>query len=170
MKSIDIANTFISRYGSALSLTNLKLNKLVYFAQVESVRACGAPLFDDAIEAWQYGPVARAVYDEFKHCGRAIIEEPSGPVAGDPFAIRMVDEVAASYGKMSAFDLVELSHRDGGAWRKVYVPAGDNPITVEDIRASRDMDGFPGLAGTVRGTIAAVADSIPNALNLLRNS
>lgn len=121
-------------------------------------------------DAVHYGPVARAVYDEFKHCGRAIIEEPSGPVAGDPFAIRMVDEVAATYGKMSAFDLVKLSHRDGGAWRKVYVPAGDNPITVEDIRASRDMDGFPGLVGTVRGTIAAVADSIPNALNLLRSS
>ncbi|KXA22543.1 hypothetical protein HMPREF3208_00271 [Gardnerella vaginalis] len=38
MKALDIASIFINRYGKTLALTNLTLNKLVYFAQVESLR------------------------------------------------------------------------------------------------------------------------------------
>ena len=39
MKSIQVANAFILRHGSDIDITNLVLNKLVYFAQVESLRA-----------------------------------------------------------------------------------------------------------------------------------
>lgn len=38
MKSIQVANAFILRHGSDIDITNLVLNKLVYFAQVESLR------------------------------------------------------------------------------------------------------------------------------------
>lgn len=38
MKSIQVANAFILRHGSDTDITNLVLNKLVYFAQVESLR------------------------------------------------------------------------------------------------------------------------------------
>ncbi len=37
MKSIQVANAFILRHGSDIDITNLVLNKLVYFAQVESL-------------------------------------------------------------------------------------------------------------------------------------
>lgn len=170
MRSVDIANTFLLRHGDRMPLTNLKLNKLVYYAQVESVRTSGRALFDDEIEAWRYGPVARAVYDEFKRYGRSPIPSASGPCTMNPYAVRIVDDVAESYGQMSAFDLVELTHREGGAWRKVFSPDADEIITVADIAASRDMEGFPGLAGTAVEAIAKVTSSIPNALNLLKNS
>ena len=61
MKSIQVANAFILRHGSDIDITNLVLNKLVYFAQVESLRETGKPLFEDKIEAWPYGPVERNV-------------------------------------------------------------------------------------------------------------
>lgn len=51
MKSIQIANAFILRHGSDIDITNLVLNKLVYFTQVESLRETGKPLFEDKIEA-----------------------------------------------------------------------------------------------------------------------
>ena len=66
MKSIQVANAFILRHGSDIDITNLVLNKLVYFAQVESLRATGKPLFEDKIEAWSYGPVERNVYFTFQ--------------------------------------------------------------------------------------------------------
>lgn len=170
MESIDIANALIIGYGDKLALTNLKLNKLVYFAQVESIRDDGSALFDDRVEAWQFGPVTRAVYDAFKRYGRGVVTAPSGSVDIGSRSGRIIAHVASTYGKMSAFDLVALSHREGGAWSNVYSPYADNPITVEDIKHSVDMDGFPGLAGTVAESIDSVASSIPNALKLLRNS
>lgn len=170
MKSIDIANAIIAGYGSEIFITNLKLNKLVYFAQVESVRDDGTALFDDAVEAWQFGPVTRAVYNEFKRHGRDRITEPSAPVELDDRSAGIVERVASTYGKMGAFDLVRLSHREGGAWDGAYSPDADNEITVADIARSKDMEGFPGLEGTDREVIRSIADSIPNALALLRNS
>ena len=38
-------------------LTNMKLNKLLYFAQGYYLKKYGRPLFDNAIEAWEHGPV-----------------------------------------------------------------------------------------------------------------
>ena len=43
MLSVDIANKFISGFGDKAVLSNLSLNKLVYFAQVESLRSLGSP-------------------------------------------------------------------------------------------------------------------------------
>ena len=66
MKSIDVANAFIFRYGRNNLITNLKLNKLVFYAQVESLKKHGVPLFSDEIQAWEYGPVEPMVYRAFK--------------------------------------------------------------------------------------------------------
>lgn len=170
MKSIDIANAFIERYGDKLQLTNLKLNKLVYYAQVESLREGDSALFDDAIEAWRFGPVCRMVYDEFKCYGRNIITETSGSYVVDSRACHIVDLVASTYGSMSAFDLVTLSHKNGGAWNKVYTPHLNRNITIDDIKDSNDFEGFPGLQGTASESIDTVTRSIPNALKLLRDS
>ena len=48
MRSIDIAALIVSRRSEKRAITNLSLNKFVYFAQVESLKTRnGAPLFDD---------------------------------------------------------------------------------------------------------------------------
>lgn len=51
MKSIDIANLLVVEAAGKMALTNLKLNKLVYFCQVECLRECGEALFTDDMEA-----------------------------------------------------------------------------------------------------------------------
>lgn len=171
MKSVDIAGAFVSRYADEIEITNLKLNKLVYFAQVESLRSGCAPLFSDAIEAWEYGPVEPDVYRAFKHWGRSRI--PSDAVGACDVgeeATPIIDVVARSYGRLSAFDLVAFSHREGGAWRNVYDPDEDKEITVDDIRCSADMRGLDDLGKTVYQRVDAAASSIPNALRLLQNS
>lgn len=173
MSSIDIANQFIRRHGSAIGLTNLKLNKLVYYAQVESIRRRDRALFDGRIEAWQYGPVEPDVYHEFKSFGSCEIARPSGRGQGGRmpgYVASIVDDVAETYGSLSAFDLVELSHRPGGAWSNAYDSRRDNAITVEDIRASEDMAGFDGVGLTLAGAIDSAMESMPNALRLLGNS
>lgn len=65
MRALDVANYFIANYGGGTEMTNLKLNKLVYFAQAVSLKQYGVPLFSDEIQAWSYGPVEPEVYHAF---------------------------------------------------------------------------------------------------------
>ncbi len=70
MKAIDIANYLLTLTVEIYTdMTNDKLNALLYYAQGYSFQRFGAPLFDDAIEAWERGPVVREVYDSYKAFG-----------------------------------------------------------------------------------------------------
>lgn len=175
MKSVDIANLFILRHGDKLHLTNLSLNKLVYYAQVEALKANPqAPLFADDIEAWDYGPVEPAVYHAFKGYGDAQITAPCSALLNENedlgFAIGFVDLVAENYGSLSAFDLVNLSHRPGGAWRMKYTGARGVPITLEDILSSSDYRESPDSSTTFEAALQNVQDTWPNALRMLETS
>ena len=62
-------------------LTNLKLQKLLYYAQAWYLANYQKPLFDEPIEAWVHGPVVVQVYNEFRdygcdRIGKMIDEEP----------------------------------------------------------------------------------------------
>ena len=79
MKAIDVANFFITvgLMNEGTEMTNARINKLLYFAQGWHLAKTGEPLFNDNIEAWDYGPVVHSVYSEFKRYGKNIITEPS---------------------------------------------------------------------------------------------
>lgn len=49
--------------------TNLKLQKLLYYAQGIHLAVFDEPLFGDEIHAWSYGPVVESVYQRFKSFG-----------------------------------------------------------------------------------------------------
>ncbi|BDR52193.1 hypothetical protein KIM372_01000 [Bombiscardovia nodaiensis] len=57
VRAIDVADFFViaAQEDHADGMTNMKVNKLLYFAQAASLRKSGKPLFDDPIEAWQLG-------------------------------------------------------------------------------------------------------------------
>lgn len=175
MRSIDIANLFIHRHGNELNLTNITLNKLVYFAQVETLRVRpGHPLFTDEIQAWQYGPVEPIVYHAFKDNGNMPVTVPSDDVSfsgEDPrFVISIIDMVAEKYGRLTPFDLVSISHRDGGAWKKKFTGAYNVPITVEDIELSADYTSPFNPKETFGAAIQSVQDKWPNALRMLEDA
>lgn len=66
MQSKDVSAWLISHHGNDAELSNPVLNRLCFYAQVESLKRDGLPLFTDAIEAWEYGPVCPNVYHEYK--------------------------------------------------------------------------------------------------------
>lgn len=168
MESLQVANAFILRHGSTIVITNLVLNKLVYFAQVESLRTTGEPLFEDGIEACPCGPVERAVYSAFRKYGRDRIMTPEGEATEDGRTLAIVDGTARKYGFLTAFDLVGLYHREGSAWRNVYRENGTVAITNDDILASNDGLGLP------KNTLASGLDEVNrkwrNTFSLLRNA
>lgn len=74
---MQVANYVIQRYNETKEnkdyrpLTNLKLQKILYFIQGWTVSGVGAgdALIDDTFEKWKFGPVIREVYREFKSEG-----------------------------------------------------------------------------------------------------
>lgn len=58
-----------------IDITNLHLQKILYYLQAESLVNTGRPLFDGVIEKWRLGPVVPTVYHEYKKFGSQPIKE-----------------------------------------------------------------------------------------------
>ncbi len=144
---LAIANEFINRSNG--ELTQMQLQKLVYLAHGWMLGATDRPLISEQVEAWQFGPVIRSLYDALKKYGSSSVTKPlkwgddtpfsldQGEVAKEPlrpdedFIIAMVWE---KYGHMPAFKLSALTHEEGTPWSMSYEPQKNRPISNETIR------------------------------------
>ena len=64
--AMQIAAEVVRQYHEkGKSITNLKLQKVLYYIQVKCLQKNGVPAFEDNIEAWRHGPVVRDVYNAF---------------------------------------------------------------------------------------------------------
>lgn len=114
-----------------ISLTNLALQKLLFFAHAISLSERREKLVSGHFEAWQYGPVHPAVYQAFKAAGPNPIDfraEAFDPVARtrkplskltDLATRDICDQVIGRFGRMSAGRLVDITHAAGGPWDHV---------------------------------------------------
>ena len=60
-------------------MTTMKLQKLAFYSQAESLACRGLPLFDEDFQAWRGGPVCRELYAQ--HRGKFLIREGELPVS-----------------------------------------------------------------------------------------
>ncbi|WP_142434171.1 Panacea domain-containing protein [Enterococcus faecium] len=67
LKVMDIADFILkNRIEEHDPITNLELQKYLYFANAKFLYETGEPLFEEPIEKWKFGPVVGAVYHEYK--------------------------------------------------------------------------------------------------------
>ena len=127
---------FSNEHGDLV--TNLKLQKLVYYAQAWYLALNDEPLFDDRLEAWVRGPVQPNLYQDYKNFGWNPISADLGPVAISPHIKSHLDEVMSVYGEMTGFHLERLTHQEDpwlkarGSWPK-DVPS-NSVISHEDMK------------------------------------
>lgn len=119
-------------------ITNLKLQKLLYYAQVWHLAFSDSPLFDEDIEAWVHGPVVPQVFRRFKNYRWNPITEPVSPPRDTSLA-KYLGEVLNTYGEMSATQLERLTHREE-PWKEAregYAPdeSSNQIITHDSMRA-----------------------------------
>lgn len=153
MRAIDIASAFICLYSKNHTITNLKLNKLVYLAYARYLHR-GNKLFFDEVQAWKYGPVVPNVYQAFKSSGKnPITTAPVDVFSSD--VIDVVRDVWQDFGNLGAFDLMELTHKKGSAWYKVYKDNQNAPITDAVILSTND-----GLTPDYTNTLTAISDQV----------
>lgn len=128
-----ICNFLLARTDARFDLTNLRLNKLLYFIHGWSLTSRQEGLIRNHFLAWKLGPVIRPVFDTFKVYGESRITEParyldylSGqdqPIAYDDIKAEdaeIISRVFSSYDRFSTGQLVEKSHEPGGPWDTVY--------------------------------------------------
>lgn len=103
-------------------MTNLKVNKLLYYAQGTVLARTGKPLFSNDIEAWTFGPVIPEVYHRYKVCGRNPIESDEDVdrscFTEDEFEALL--DVMREFGQYTGSALVSLTHQAGTPWSNAF--------------------------------------------------
>jgi uncharacterized phage-associated protein len=94
------------------SVNNLKLQKLLYYAQAWHLALRDEPLFREKFQAWIYGPAVPCVYRRFEPFGWRDIPAPetAPPFTGE--TREFLDELAAEYMPLDEFTLEDLARRE----------------------------------------------------------
>lgn len=110
-------------------ISNLQLQSLLYLVQGEALKAHGAIAFQEDIQAWDYGPVVRSIYNRFRVHGAGPICE-TYETDGICEELRgVIDEVLEENAGKSAWDLVQIIHRRGTPYKEAWA-AGRPAIPV----------------------------------------
>lgn len=133
---IDVAQYIYDEYKrqSGEVIDEMKLHKLLYFAQRESLAITNEPLFEEAFEGWKYGPVSREVRIHYTVDGMYYKDKKELSTEG----VYIVKNVILQYGALASWKLSQLSHSEI-SWqnsRKGLAEGedGDTLLLIDDIR------------------------------------
>lgn len=132
-----IANEFIKlAKKDEKSLTQMKIQKLVYISHGYCLAILNKPLIDDEIQAWQYGPIIPQLYNEFKVFGKNeidtlaynfelddefnIIKDIPKVDEEDTQIKELINAVWEKYKDYTGPNLSNLTHRKNTPWDKTY--------------------------------------------------
>lgn len=113
----DVADYFLAvSKNSGEPITNLKLQKLVYYAQAWFLANKSEPLFKAKFQAWVHGPVIPDLYEKYKKFG-------STPIVADvdindvkkrfnSDQLEFLDEVTRVYMPRGAYELELMTHQE----------------------------------------------------------
>lgn len=122
--------------SEGMELSNLALQKVLFFCHAGNLVENGRPLVKHEFEAWQHGPVLQYIYSQFKDFeklpirGRAMAmnamtgEKEVAHADIDESTANLIKKTVRFYGKLEPWDLVDLSHAKDGPWYRVWNHSG----------------------------------------------
>lgn len=96
--------------NSQFENSELKLHKLLYFAQRESLAITGDALFKEDFEGWKYGPVIPELRFFFEDSYSAITKDEVNEISENEKYI--INNVLDQYAKFETWTLRDLSHQE----------------------------------------------------------
>lgn len=118
-------------------ISNLKLLKLVYYANALSLIYLHTPLFDEKIEAWRHGPVVPSLYRELKkYKGKNLMNIQE--LRTDTYRYlndnekHIITMAFREYGRYTAFRLRDMTHTES-PWVDSFQEGAHNVISDEKI-------------------------------------
>ena len=158
----DIAVYFIERANrTGSTISNLKLQKLVYYAQAWHLAIHGTSLFEEDFQAWVHGPVVPALHQEYKAFGWQPIQADASANLPEN-VLSFLDEVAQEYSDCNGYELEQMTHAEAPwniargdlqadvpsyaviekAWMKEYYGARVEENTEDKIEAASEYQLF----------------------------
>lgn len=111
---LDVANKLLCKAANCSGgelMSNLKLQKMLYYEQGYHLAKFGTPLFQEEIEAWIYGPVVPSVYEHYSKFGaNGIFPEKEEISFDNGLEEKLFDEVFIAYSPYSAIGLMNKTH------------------------------------------------------------
>lgn len=122
MKASELAKYILNE--SKKDLSNLELQKTLYFTELDYFKKFKKHLIEDDFQAWKFGPVADEVYWKYRNYGANSINRPDdiseiSKKLNDEEK-KIINKSIQDCNKKTYWALVEESHKDGGAWKKTY--------------------------------------------------
>lgn len=150
---MDVAR-FVVNYSIDIKrlVSNLKLQKLLYFIQVAFIRQYGVPCFGESIVHWRHGSVVESVYQKYKAYGADNITDKEIEYVSfdfdsetmslvmewkeynenifEPIHLRVIRSVVEQYKDVLPWDMVELTQQEE-PWKRTKI---NDEITVDMIK------------------------------------
>lgn len=136
-----IANFFLDRAEvRGMKLSIMTLLKVLYFAHAWHLAKEDKPLIAQPFEAWDYGPVNRVVYDQFKTFGknpintRAVSFDPAQAkflpthYRLDADTEKFLTNIFDYYSQFHAYKLSDLTHEKGSPWDVIWAAAATRAV------------------------------------------
>lgn len=120
-------------------ISNLKLNLLLYFAQGESYRLTGEPMFTESLYAFGNGPISLDVYQSYCGYGAANIpkEDVLALLDND---MNLLDKVVDNYGALNVWELSDMA-KEQSPWEFTrHILGAKHKINNEFIKTSFKND------------------------------
>ena len=119
--AIDIAKYIVDYcVRKEKPISNLKLQKMLYYIWIEYYNSTKKMLFSDDMCAWQLGPVVPDVYYEFCSYAGIPITRPF-QVSVEAADANVVNKAIEKYLPISASRLVDQTHKKGSPWDRIYM-------------------------------------------------
>lgn len=120
--AFDVASYICNRYmkENGKRIDEMKLHKLLYFSQRESIIQTGEPLFAEEFEAWKYGPVLKEIRIHYKN-------NDFDKKYNNKSLDNIMNKVFSEYSHIFSWSLSMISHGEE-SWKRarVNVPEGEN--------------------------------------------
>ncbi|MFN6571950.1 Panacea domain-containing protein [Dendronalium sp. ChiSLP03b] len=141
---LNAARYFIVRAyedGIEAEMTNMKVQKLLYYSQSLHLALYDEPLFDEIIQAWRYGPVCPPAYKFYSE-----FEAKQLPIPSQEFLLqipneekKLLEEIWRYFGGYHAYRLSDMTHVEF-PWKKARkgLPShasSTETILLEDMKA-----------------------------------
>ncbi|MGY0692600.1 Panacea domain-containing protein [Virgibacillus sp. FSP13] len=147
--SLELAKYFIHKSipNTIENITNLKLQKLLYYAQGHYLSENhGERLFKEPIEAWVHGPVVREVYKkyssyDFNEIKNDITEQEIKSLSIDSETITFLERVWDKYKKFNGKQLEFKTHQEE-PWLKIRKGLPNYIYTDDEMEISIIKDYF----------------------------
>lgn len=122
--SLAVANALLKiANNEGKQLSNMQLQKLVFFAHGYNLAFLETPLTLDVAKAWTFGPVYPVLYECLRQYGRDTVVAPISTLDEIPEQsqeMQVIRSVWNAYKDYSAFQLSSVSHNSGSPWDRIW--------------------------------------------------